>query len=190
MRWGWRLSYLSQQLDFSLYVSNCQGKKTVGSYSWAIIDVLCCHYAGCLLCYIRKDINNSHLPCPQPRFLFGKIRFKLEHLPCSDCCSPLLFPPFVPRLVWGNKAKGNKETGCICRFSAYLCACSRQVISMPCTWLPLPFPRVAPLFILSSSVKKKKKTFLLFFSHRGWLAERAQQQPSDLLIPSISYPEM
>lgn len=79
-----------------------RGKKPVGSYSWAIIDVLCCHYAGCLLCYIRKDINNSHLPCPHPRFLFGKIWFKLEHLPCSNCCSLLPFPHFIPKLVLGT----------------------------------------------------------------------------------------
>lgn len=31
--------------------------------------------------------------------------------------------------------------------------------------------------------------FLLSFSHKGWLAERAQQQTSDLLLPSISYPQ-
>lgn len=59
---------------------------------------------------------------------------------------------------------------------------------MPCTCLPSSFPCIAPPFILSSSVQKTP--FLLSFSHRGWLAERAQQQTSDLLLPSISYPAM
>lgn len=44
---------------------------------------------------------------------------------------------------------------------------------MPCTWLPLPFLHVAPLFILSSLVKKKIKKilsycFFFFLTGAGW----------------------
>lgn len=52
----------------------------------------------------------------------------------------------------------------------------------------LSFPCIAPAFILSSSMQRENP-FLLPFSHKGWLAERAQQQTSDLLLPSISYPQ-
>jgi len=38
-------------------------------------------------------------------------------------------------------------------------------------------------------ISEKKPVFSLSFSHTGWLAERTQQQTSDLLLPSIAYPE-
>lgn len=103
----------------------------------------------------------------------------------------LLLPPPLPpvhsQTRFGTMVKGIGRQGYIYNFSAYLCGCSRRVISMPCTCLPYYFPCVAPPFILSSSVQKSP--FSLSFSHRGCLAERAQQQTSDLLWPSISYPE-
>lgn len=162
MRWGWRLSYLSQQLDFSLYVSNCQGKKkTVGSYSWAIIDVLCCHYAGCLLCYIRKDINNSHLPCPHPRFLFGKMWFNLEHLPCSSCCSLLPFPQFIPKLGLGPALR-DRETGLYLQFFCLLVwllqASHFYAMYLSTLFLSMYSP---PPFVLSSSVQKNPFSLFL-----------------------------
>lgn len=151
MRWGWRLSYLSQQLDFSLYVSNCQGKKTVGSYSWAIIDVLCCHYAGCLLCYIRKDINNSHLPCPHPQFLLGRCGSNWSICPVQIAAPPPL-PSVSSQTSFWEQGERNEEIGRKMANITYLCACSRQVISMLCTCLS--FPSIAPSFIPSSSVQK------------------------------------
>lgn len=38
-------------------------------------------------------------------------------------------------------------------------------------------------------MQKNPSNPFLTFSHRGWLAEWAQQQTSHLLLPSISYPE-
>lgn len=163
-----------------------RGKKPVGSYSWAIIDVLCCHYAGCLLCYIQKDINNSHLPCPHPLFLFGKIQFKLEHLPCSNCCSLLPFPQFIPRLVLGT---GLRESGdglhlpFFCPLVWLLRASRSHAMYLSTLFLPMYCPSFHFKFF---SAKKPLSCCLA----RGWLAEQAEQQISDLLLSCTSYPEM
>lgn len=50
-------------------------------------------------------------------------------------------------------------------------------------------PMYCPCFHFKFTSAKKKKPFLLSFSYKGWLAERVQQQTSDLLLPSISYPQ-
>lgn len=100
----------------------------------------------------------------------------------------LPFPQFIPKLVLGTRAKEMRRHY-FCHFSTCFCGCSRQIISMSCTCLPFSFPCIAPAFILSSPMQRKKKPFLLSFSYKGWLAERVQQQTSDLLLPSISYPQ-
>lgn len=104
----------------------------------------------------------------------------------------LLLPPPLPPIhsqtSFGDRAKGIRRQVI---FAIFLPTCVvAPGKSFPChvPVLPSSFPCIVPPFILSSSVKKNP--FSLSFFHWGWLAERAQQQTSDLLLPSISYPEM
>lgn len=103
----------------------------------------------------------------------------------------LLSPPLPPvhsQTSFGNRAKGIRRQVIFAIFLPTCVVAPGKSFSMSCTCLPSSFPCIAPPFILSSSVKKKK-TFLAVFFSQGGLAERAQQQTSDLLLPSISYPE-
>lgn len=100
---------------------------------------------------------------------------------------PPPFPPIHSQTSFGNTAKRIRRQVI---FAIFLPTCMvAPGKSFPSMYLSTFFlPVYCPSFHFKFTSTKKKNTFLAF-SHRGWLTERAQQQTSDLLLPSISYPE-